>query len=89
MDSSDVEGFRLEVELLEARWPGVWLRGIGGMGSEEMSLEKETEGVGALASVGDGAEIFWERMIFVRSGDGWDGCRSTSLSLSRSLGLAG
>lgn len=37
----------------------MWLRGTGGMNSEEMSLEKETEGVfGALPSVGDCAEIF-------------------------------
>lgn len=36
--NSDVEGFRLEVWLLEARWPGVWLRGIGGIVSAEMSF---------------------------------------------------
>lgn len=45
-ERSEVEGLRLgrEVELREARWPGVWLRGIGGMDSVEMSLEKDTEG---------------------------------------------
>lgn len=73
MDSSDVEGFRLDVELLEARWPGVWLRGMGGMASVEMSFEKETDAEAA-ASEGDvGEEIFWERMVLVRSGDA---CRS-------------
>lgn len=72
MDSSDVEGFRLDVELLEARWPGVWLRGMGGIASVEMSFEKETDA--EAASDGDvGEEIFWERMVLVRSGDA---CRS-------------
>lgn len=71
MDRSDVEGFRLDVELLEARWPGVWLRGMGGMDSVEMSFEKETDAEGP--SEGDVGEIFWERMVLVRSGDA---CRS-------------
>lgn len=64
---------------------------MGGIDSDEMSLEKETEGAEVVvvvavmvlllllaASVGEEAEIFWARMVFVRSGDG---CRSTSLSL--------
>lgn len=60
MDRSEVEGLRLGlvVELREARWPGVWLRGIGGMVSVEMSRAKDTEGeaegrAGAEASVGE------------------------------------
>lgn len=49
--SSDVEGFRLEVWLLVARWPGVWLRGTGGIVSVEISLgescfESETDAFG-------------------------------------------
>lgn len=79
MERSEVEGLRrgLVVELLEARWPGVWLRGTGGgMGSVEMSREKETEGEeeAGPSAVGDweeddAAEIFWDRMILVRRGD--------------------
>lgn len=30
IESSDVEGLRLDTWLLEERWPGVWLRGTGG-----------------------------------------------------------
>lgn len=73
-----MDGFRLEVELLDARWPGVWLRGIGGIDSDAMSLEKETDAV-LPPSVGEVAEIFWERIVFVRSGDA---CRSISLNLA-------
>lgn len=73
MESSEVEGFRLDVELREARWPGVWLRGTGGIVSVEMSLPKETEAEAGTPSVGEADEIFWERMVLVRSGDA---CRS-------------
>lgn len=85
MESSEVEGFRLDVELLEARWPAVWLRGIGGMGSEEISLEKETEGT--LLSVGEGVDIFWERMVLDRSGDACRSMMSWDLELVLVLAL--
>lgn len=72
-ESSEAEGLRLglEVELREARWPGVWVRGIGGMASVEMSREEVRAAVlvKAAASVGDEAEILWERMVFARRGD--------------------
>lgn len=81
---SDVEAFLLEVWLLVAKWPGVWLRGIGGIVSVEMSVgkscfENETDALGASVDGEVDAAIFCERMVFVRSGDA---CRS-------SLGLAG
>lgn len=80
---SEVDVFRLEVWLLEARWPGVWLRGIGGIVSVEMSLgesclENETDAFGASADGEVEVAIFCERIVLVRSGDA---CRS-------SLGLA-
>lgn len=85
MDSSEVEGFRLDVELLEARWPGVWLRGTGGIDSVEMSLENETEA--GVPSEGDVGEIFWERMVLVRSGEA---CRSMmSLDLTAWSAMVG
>lgn len=70
-ESSEVEGcrFGLEVELRDARWPGVWLRGIWGSGSVEMSRENDTEAA-AGGSVGEEEEeIFWERMVFDWRGD--------------------
>lgn len=62
----------------------MWLRGIGGIVSVEMSLsgscfEKETDAFGVSVDGDVEAAIFWERMVLVRSGDA---CRS-------SLGLAG
>lgn len=68
-ESSEVEGLRLDVELREARWPGVWLRGMGGIDSVEMSLERGAEAEAEALSEGDDEEIFWERMVLARSGD--------------------
>lgn len=67
---SEVDVFRLEVWLLEARWLGVWLRGMGGIVSVEMSLgescfENETDAVGASVEGEVEDAIFWDRMVLV------------------------
>jgi hypothetical protein len=77
MESS--EGFRRRSWLLEARWPGVWDRGIGGVRSCASLLMSSGSVVGSgggRVSMGevDGAAIRWERMTLSFWGD--DGARS-------------
>lgn len=56
---SEEEGLRREVELLDARCPGVWLLGIGGtIDSAEISFEKETDADPPSVGDGDAAAIF-------------------------------
>lgn len=57
-------GFRLRSWLLEARWPGVWLRIMGGARSWDSlsSSSSSSRGVGKVrASVGDASWMRWER----------------------------
>lgn len=58
------EGFRRRSWLLEARWPGVWDRGIGGVRSCASLVSSESAaGAGGRASTGDveGAAILCDR----------------------------
>lgn len=66
MESS--EGFLRWSRLLDARWPGVWLRGTGGGGSEASESSESSDS--SLGTVGDvEVSIFCERTTRDLCGD--------------------